>query len=277
MAAYKPSSHTEPRAAAWLKSLLEQSESARLGHLDLLVNTSRLDYSLPEHLQALAVPPQLAPLLEHTPEVAIADKGPLLVRIDLAVNDQRAWLAECLTQMYSQRRILVIHSRWPFAVLTKHLRCCTQAEWNQGNTTGLLRYFDPRLFLATCEMLDAAQSRGFHAPALSWHWIDRDDKPARLDGYAVPPQDAKPLVLRLSNAQVATLMAWTNAEMFRQNYALEPAQYGQLNREGLMRHLMHAQLAADRGSCFDDSREVFIHNWLVRHSATAPDLSELQG
>lgn len=264
------------RATAWLHAVLVQSESARLGHLDLLVNVSRLDYSLPDRLHALAIAPQMEPLLEKTPEAAIAVKGPLLVRVDLAASEQCAWLAECVAQLYSQRCLLAVHSRWPFAALANHLRQCTQVEWNQGRTTGLLRYFDPRLFLATCETLQPSQSQWFHAPVITWHWIDRDGEPACLQGYALPPQDLKPLALRLDNAQVGALMAWTSAEIFRQDYALEPAQYGQLNREGLMRHLMHAQLAADRARCYDETRAAFIHRWLAEHSATSPALGELQ-
>ena len=265
-----PELHANTGAHAWLNTLIQQSRSARLNHLDIVINASRMDYSLPERLQALPVPPQLVRLLDQTPEAAIAHRGPMLVRVDLSNHEQRAWLVECVAQLYHQHRLLAINSSWSFDNLAAHLRHSTQAEWNKGKSTGLLRYYDTRLFLATCETLDAGQSKWFHAPVITWHWIDRDGKPAQYDGNATPEYDSALPLLRLSNVQVAALMAWTMAEMLRSDYGLQPEQYAQINREGLMRHLTHAQLAADRAGHFDESRDAFVFDWLDEHSATAP-------
>ena len=151
-----------------------------------------------------------------------------------------------------------------------------QAEWDQGQNSGLLRYYDPRLFLGTCEMLDPKQAKRFHAPVITWHWLDRDGNEAHFPGLPQPasvlPTPLPPL--QLSNAQVASLMAWTSAELLRRDYALQPQDYALATRESLLRHINHAQLAADRAGRYDNTRDGYVLDWLAANSATAPSRDE---
>lgn len=256
----------------WLETLNGRAQAEKLQHLDLLVDGTALDYPLLQDLQALPQPPLQALLLEGLPEAALAEQGPILLRISLDNADHQAWLAKTAERLLQERRLLALLSTWPFAALARHLSQHVQAEWNQGRSSGLLRYYDPRLFLATCEMLDPQQSTRFHAPVITWHWLDRDGIPAQLPGMPRPPSDLQqPLPpLKLSNPQVASLLAWTSAELLRRDYALQPRDYALAKQESLIRHLVHAHLAADRAGCFDATRDDYVLDWLAANSATAP-------
>ncbi|MVW73969.1 DUF4123 domain-containing protein [Pseudomonas xionganensis] len=257
---------------AWLESLKERAQANRLEHLDLLIDATALQYPLLNNLQALNQPPAQALLLEGLPEAALAEQGPILLRISLATTAQWQWLSEVDETLLSQQRLLALLSAWPFADLAQHLSQHLQAEWNQGRSSGLLRYYDPRLFLAICDMLDPQQSAQFHAPVITWHWLDRDGAPALLPGMPRSPSTLQqPLPpLQLSNPQVASLVAWTGAELLCRDYALQPQDYGLAKQESLIRHLVHGQLAADRAGCFDATRDNFVLDWLAQNSATAP-------
>lgn len=259
-------------AHTWLESLKERAQANRLEHLDLLVDATALQSPLLDGLQALPEPPQQALLLEDLPEAALAAQGPILLRIRLDDTAQQAWLAEAGELLLGQHRMLGLLSAWPFTALAQHLSQLLQAEWNQGRNNGLMRYYDPRLFLAICDMLDPQQSEYFHAPVITWHWLDRDGEHALLPGMPRSPSTLQqPLPpLQLSNPQVASLVAWTSAELLRRDYALQPQDYALAKQESLIRHLVHGQLAADRAGCFDATRDTYVLDWLAENSATAP-------
>lgn len=265
-----------PTATTWLNMLQEQGRAAKLPYLDLLVNATGLAYPLQQHLQELPTPPLQASLLEHTPEASLAAQGPILLRLSWDDSAQQAWLADFTQRMHREHRLLALFSAWDFDALSAHLRHCSQAEWDQANSSGLLRYYEPRLLLAVCEMLDPAQSAWFHAPLINWHWIDRDGKANQYPGNPKRQSELPvPLpILQLSNLQVTELTAWTRAEQFRRDYALTPQDYALAQQESLLRHLLHAQLAADRAGCFDASRDTFIFAWLAENSAVAPAQTE---
>lgn len=253
----------------WLADLQAQARHHKLSWLDLLVDVTGLEHSLYASLQQLPQTPQQAWLLEHTPEAGLARQGPLLLRLDCDDPQQWAWLEAQTHSLHQQQRLLFLLSAWPFDTLTRHLRHCTQAEWDQGRQTGLLRYYDPRLILAVCETLSPAQGDWFQATVISWHWIDRDGSARQHPGRprrtaAELPEPLPPL--RLDNAQIAMLLAWTNAEIFRTDHAIAPHDYGLSRREALIRHLMHGQLAADRTGHSDLSRDDFILSWLANQS-----------
>lgn len=263
-----------PSAAEWQAQLHEQSLKHGLRHLDLLINATGLAYPLESSVDSLPQAPAIAHLLQGTPEHELANQGPILLRLDWDTDQHQAWLAAFLSAVHRDARVLALHSHWPFSALADHLRNCTQAEWNQGRTSGLLRYWEPRLFLATSEMLSPLQTKWFHAPAIGWQWLDRDGKAAYLAGHPTRVSEApQPLpTLSLSNEQVALMVAWTSAEIFRQERLIQPHDYGLTQKETLVRHLVHAQLAANRESLHDlDQRDTFICEWLTQHSSISPD------
>lgn len=256
----------------WLNLLREHAEQECLQYFDLLVDASNLHYPLLLRLDELEQPPEIAMLLEGTPEETIAAKGPLLIRVGLDQLEQQPWLEELLASKNAHQHLLALLSPWRFALLASHLRHCTQVEWNDGRGSGLLRFYDPRMLVPSSEALDPHQI-WFHAPVIAWHWQDRDRQPRSLPGNLLGSTELpSPLpVLRLTRAQMSSLLAWSAAEDYRRSWGVQPQDYGMALQEPLMRHLMHGQLAANREGLRDlDQRDAFIRAWLARNSPVAP-------
>ena len=259
-----------PTPTAWLLYLCEQARAERLPHLDILINSTGLDSSTLEELAELVPQPQYANLLDGTPEQAL--QGPHLIRLAYEESSHYDWLHTLIETTYGDFRVLALLSPWPFDDLSQHLCTCTQAEWNQGEDGGLLRYWEPRLLRPISEAFTPEQSRWFHRAVINWYWLDRDNKTEQLTGWldrSTQPQPTQ--ALTLSNEQVAELIAWTEAEDFRMGTGIKPQDCGLGSREMLARHLFHAQRDADRASIYDsEQRRAHIRQWLLRYSTVAP-------
>lgn len=263
---------------SWLTLLSEQATEAGLQQVDLLVDASNLQYPLLSRIDEAEQPPEIAMLLQGTPEEAIAADGPILLRIRAEQLKQRSWLDELLASKNAHQHLLALLSPWPFAQLASHLSHCTQAEWNDGRGSGLLRFYDPRMLVPTSEALDPHQA-WFYAPIITWHWQDRDRMPRSLAGNLMRPAEVpSPLpTLRLTRAQVAGLLAWSAAENYRRSWGVQPQDYGLAQQELLIRHLMHGQLAANREGVQDlDQRDTYIRDWLAENSPIAPPVQEAE-
>ncbi|MCC6074544.1 DUF4123 domain-containing protein [Pseudomonas sp. GCM10022188] len=253
----------------WLACLHQQAEDAKLPHLDLLIDATNFDYPLLSSLAALEPPVQLAKLFHDTPEADLAEIGPILLRLNRQPHAHQSWLRDLLASQNWHSHVLVLLSPWGFNALGRHLRHCTQAEWNNGRASGLLRYYDPRLFLAASDMLSPQQGRWFHASVIAWHWLDRDHAARSLSGHHTPHgQVPDPLPrLCLDKEQIASLQAWSAAEDYRRRWAIQPQHYGLAQQESLVRQLVHAQLAANREALHAiDTRDAFIRSWLEANS-----------
>lgn len=262
-----------PHASNWLAILQEQALGHRLAHIDLLLDTTGLRYPLWQSVADLKAEPGIALLLNGTPEQALARQGPVLLRLQWADQEHRLWLQQLLDSLHREPRLLALLSNWPFIELSEHLRHCTQAEWNQGQNSGLLRYWDPRLFLAVSETLTPQQGRRFHAPAIAWHWLDRDGQPCQLAGQSAhPSEQPQPLpTMELNNEQVAELIAWMDAEEYRALTCAQHQEYGLPNRETLQQHLTRAYLDANQQGVVDiDQRRTHVREWLARNSSISP-------
>lgn len=260
----------KPSNARWIDELWVNAQQLKQQHLDVLVDATSLDYPLLQQLAEQPYAAKLAKLFEKTPEVAIADFGPLLLRVDIA---QRDWLKTFINAVDCNKHVVVVFSPWQFEALADHLRGFLQAQWNQGRSEGVLRYYDPRMLLPVAETLTPAQSNAFHAAVISWHWLDRDQQPQSLPGnYVRHAQIPAAGPVMFDHPQVANLLAWTEADAYRVDRCAVPQNYGLSRNESLIRHLYRSQLAANqKGLKEPEEREPFIEQWLVENSSFVID------
>jgi len=250
----------------WLGNLKQQAEAKNLEHLDLLINATLLHYPVLQRLAELDPPPLHSLLFENTPEHALASEGPILVRVFWEQPAQMAWLGEFLTQFYWESRALLMMSYWPFEALTTHLRYCTQAHWDKGANSGILRYYDTRLFKHIASLFVGDAYHNFHAAVISWHWIDRDHNAQAIGGtYCKPNEFIAPQgPLMLDERQVRSANAWSKAEQWEQTHGLSKRNYT-VGKEQLIAQIFLAQLAASDKHLKGQAHTDFIVEWLAQY------------
>jgi hypothetical protein len=250
----------------WLKCLLQDAETSDLEHLDLLVDATGLDYPLLQRLTELEPQPLHAMLLEGTPEHELAEQGPVLIRVLPVQPEQVGWLSELLTQLRGQSRVLALLSHWPFEPLTEHLRYCTQAQWDSGATSGILRYYDTRLLKHISGLFVGHDNRDFHAPVISWHWIDRDQRAQIIGGGQRKfPEYIKPSSpLMLDARQIESITARAEAEQWEAIHGPIKRSY-RIGKEQRVNQIYLGQLAANSKCLEGDARNTFITEWLIEN------------
>ena len=236
-----------PTAKDWLNRLAAESRSAQLDHLDVLFDCATLPASLLASLLELTPAPACAWLFEQTPEHELAHQGPVLLRIALASEEQRAGLLQLLGAVHDKFCVLAIISRWPFADLAAHLRAATQATWSKGACCGVLRYYDTRLFRHLCDQLDPHQRRLFHAPVIQWNWIDHDGKAATYSGFDFR-QDPQNVLsgMSVTDEQVLHMQSVSAALQWFKDYGKRPGEHGFTSREAMVFWLITVHLDINR-------------------------------
>ena len=253
-------------AKDWLRRLMDESRSAQLDHVDLLINGAVLPVSLLPALLELRPAPSCVWLFEQKPEKQLAHQGPVLVRIALDSQAQCAQTAQLLEAVHPHFCVLALISRWPFDDLAAHLRGATQATWNKGANCGVLRYYDTRLFRHFCEQLDPQQLVLFHAPVIQWHWIDHDAKAAVLSGYdSRPHQQPAQTGMSMTNEQVLHMQAVSAAIQWVRVYAKTPREHGFTSHETMIRCLVGVHLEISRQRLEKPRHDDFIASALSEH------------
>lgn len=193
---------TIPHLGRWLDLLESSCAQVSITCLDIIIDQAGSDTALLPSVLSVEPAMQWHSLFGGLPEEGAEDVAPLLVRVDLEQPMQRQWLIGLMHQLDGHSQLLLLASFWPFPILAKHLGGCVEA--NNGGRTGLLRYYDPRLFpLLFSHVLQPQQQQPWLRPVVFWSWLDRDGAPMRLPGVAdtpVSPEDFKPV--ELSDSQV---------------------------------------------------------------------------
>ncbi|MGE1156960.1 DUF4123 domain-containing protein [Pseudomonas kitaguniensis] len=253
-------------AKDWLNHLMAEARSAQLDHLDVLINCAALPAPLLPTLLELTPAPSCAWLFEQTPEHALAQYGPVLLRIELASQEQRAAIAALLDAVYSDFCALILISRWPFAELTAHLRGATQASLSKGTRSGVLRYYDTRLFRHLYDQLDPRQRELFNAPVIQWHWIDHDNKAASVSGFDTRLDNQNRLTgMSLTDEQISHLQAVSAALRWFKGYEKAPDEHGFTSREAMIRCLIAAHLQISRKKLDKRHHQDFIASALSEY------------
>ncbi|MEB0094440.1 DUF4123 domain-containing protein [Pseudomonas sp. CCI1.2] len=250
----------------WLNSLQEQAKASDLEHLDILIDATGLDYPLLKQLAELEPRPLQALLFDGTPEHDLAEQGPVLIRLLWAQPEQVNWLGGLLKQLHGQSRVLALLSRWPFEPLTEHLRYCTQAQWNNGAISGVLRYYDTRLFKHISGLFVGDDNRDLHAPVITWHWIDRDQRAQIIGGAQLKLYEyTKPTSpLMLDDRQMQSIYARGQAEQWEANHGPIQQSYP-MGKEQLIAQVHIGQLAANSQRLEGEERRAFMVEWLAEH------------
>ena len=252
-------------ANEWSALLHTKAQAKGLFHLDVLIDGTLFSELQRESLAALEPQPLQALLFEQTPEHASTLLGPLLVRLQLHIETHTQWLNAFTQQSYKKASALNLLSRWDFPELVAHLRACTQAQWSKGACTGILRYYDSRLFGTVSLMLDPPQRHYFHAPVIEWLWLSRDGRVRTVAGNPSAPGDIPTSVLSLSDEQMGYMQAWTLAERWHFEHRASD-RHGFTAFEDWLHVLFEGHLAVRRERVLDADREAFVKQWLATNT-----------
>ena len=252
-------------ANEWPELLHTKVQALGQFHLDVLIDGALFSESQRESLAALEPPPLQSLLFEQTPEHASKALGPVLVRLQLDIETHAQWLKAFTQQSYKKAGALNLLSRWEFPELAAHLRDCTQAQWSKGACTGILRYYDSRLFGTVSLMLDPPQRHYFHAPVIEWLWLSRDGRVRTVVGNPSAPGDIPTSVLSFSDEQMGYMQAWALAEQWHLEHRAS-GRHGFTAFEDWLYVLFEGHLAVRRERVLDADREAFVKQWLATNT-----------
>lgn len=252
----------QPKFREWVDYLVTRARDLQLPHIDLLVDFSGSPNIVTYQSSWLLGAHKL---LVQTPHENVSEEGPRLLRFDYEDQTQRGTLGFVLSHAAQQHRALVVLSDLSFEDLIAHFVRCVQIKWDDGDYSGILRFFDTRLFLPVINHLSTDNAGAILWPVQEWHWLNRDQNAVRLPLPAdVKPPKQTQSVLQLNEAEVDALNLWHEAEVFRQKNLAELDKLGFDSQEALMQRLVAAQIAADQAQLFSEpERNRFLHGFLA--------------
>ncbi|CAM3298697.1 protein of unknown function [Pseudomonas gessardii] len=196
----------------WQEQIANVCTHIGIQQVDLLLDQAGWGNRAVPALEMLTPKAPWFSLFTGTPEQNLLDQAPLLMRLDLTQWRHMAWLEE-LVEHATDGRLMVVISSLPFEVLSKALQGFSQLAW--GGQTGLLRYYDSRIFpLLMSSILIDQQRAEFMQVASYWGWLDRDNQQQWLQGTGLTHQ---------SNIQVSPFVE-LNDQQFDQIDCISDAQ-----------------------------------------------------
>ncbi|CAM4003573.1 DUF4123 domain-containing protein [Rahnella bruchi] len=250
----------------WLSQAENLCVRAGQGHIDVVVDQAGWPSPLLEALRHLDPPVSWHSLFEGTPEEALADQSPLLMRLHWSIWQHKAWLSELMLHFQGTPRLLLAITPLPFEQLTQHLHTLADIRW--GEQTGLLRFYDTRIFpLLFSHVLTPEQQSAFSHLALLWSWQDRDQKIVWKAGTYAPGNMLleKPEPLSVEDTQIELLGCITDAQNLMPQF-----ERGSLAREQHFSRCFDVALDASRNGYFGElvnypaARRIFENTELIK-------------
>lgn len=198
----------------WLTQAENLCTRAGQGHIDVLADQAGWPSPLLEALRHLDPPVSWHSLFEGTPEEALDDQAPLLMRLHWTIWQHKAWLSELMLHFQGTPRLLLAITPLPFEQLTQHLHTLGDIQW--GEQTGLLRFYDTRIFpLLFSHVLTPEQQTAFSHLAHLWSWAGRDGQIVWKAGSYAPGNmlSEKPDPICVDDAQIEMLGCISDAEL----------------------------------------------------------------
>jgi len=214
---------SKDNGAAWLKQATALCTAARQDYIDVLVDQAGTAQPLQQALNQINPPLRWFALFEGTPEAATEEYSPLVMRLHFSVASHQRWLEQLVQHFSATPRLTFLISPLAFDLLTTHLQALSQVQWEEQ--TGLLRYYDNRVFPSLLEhVLTAEQQTAFTDIALFWSWRDRDGEAVWKTGTWTPYRQLAdaPEMSRISDAQVEVMGCISDAEMLMKGQSALP-------------------------------------------------------
>jgi hypothetical protein len=165
----------------WQQQIEQVCATVDIHQVDLLLDQTAWNNCAVPGLRQLRPEVPWFSLFTGTPEENLLEHAPLLMRLDLTHWQHKAWLEELMNHCAADARLLIVISPLPFEALSRAMQVLSQMRW--GGQTGLLRYYDPRIFpVLMGSILTDEQRAQYLQLACYWGWLDRDAQPQWLAG-----------------------------------------------------------------------------------------------
>ncbi|QIX97560.1 DUF4123 domain-containing protein [Cedecea sp. FDAARGOS_727] len=245
----------------WLDKIQHTCRQFDQGYIDIIVD--QCEISVIPALSGFSPEITWCSLYEGLPEDIYREQAPLLIRIDLADQQQVLWLYELAREVSLKAPLLVVVSCWPFSDLADWLRRCIDAS-HEGRP-GVFRFWDTRVFpeLFT-DILDEAGKAQLKRPALFWSWMDRDRRPAMLEGNGAVTSKETCQKIDFSDAQFEAFMCLCDAENFLSTQSL-PAHIFATKEAAFSACFNAMQTATKKRILFEEERDTWVMEHLCKH------------
>ena len=246
----------------WLDKVQQICRQTEQPYIDIIIDQCGMDFSVIPALSGFSPEIKWHSLYEGLPEDIHREDAPLLVRIELDDEQQVRWLYDLAREVSATAPLLIVSSRWPFSLLANWLGQCTDAR-HEGRA-GIFRFWDTRIFpYLFTDVLDDDQKHILSRPALFWSWLDRDGKPALLNGDGARPEDGvASSPISFNDSQFESQMCLCDTTQLL-SYRFLPENLF-LSKEAEFAACFAAmQAATQNGLIFDDERDAWVVSQLI--------------